>query len=208
MVRVRVVARSSGQPCCGTTVRLIVAARAARVQERETDDRGTVRFDPGATHGAVWVAGAVRYLGPLRGEIEVRLSIREDGFRLRNVVAAHGSRWLTRRPTRGVGRTGRAQAVAVSERRLSHHPAWSEDALRAEAEREGLQLDDAHWQVLRFLRGHYRRFRLQVDPRETLCHLRQIWGSDLVATRPVPVAPSPITRPSSSSGSAGRRQLH
>jgi hypothetical protein len=206
VVRIRVVCWSS-KPCRRTTVRLIVGAHTATVQERETDDRGTVRFDPSPTHGAVWVAGAVRYLGRLTGDIEVRLGTREARPRARNPVAADSSCWLGRRPMRGVGRTGTAPSAVAPGRALAH-PAWSEEALRAEAEREGLKLEDAHWQVLRFLRGHYRRFRLQVDPRETLCHLRQIWGSDLAARRPVSVAPSPITALCSCSGRAGRRQLH
>lgn len=53
---------------------------------------------------------------------------------------------------------------------------WSEAFAWALAEREGLVLTDAHWELIRFLRIHFEERRVQAQVRVMLKHFREAWG--------------------------------
>ena len=56
---------------------------------------------------------------------------------------------------------------------------WSEDFARAEAEAEGLELTEAHWQIIQFLRAYYEEHRVQAQVRAMIQHFSKIWGPEL-----------------------------
>lgn len=54
---------------------------------------------------------------------------------------------------------------------------WSEDFARALAEREGLQLTDAHWELIHFLRAHWAAHGVQPQVRVMIRHFTERWGA-------------------------------
>jgi len=72
---------------------------------------------------------------------------------------------------------GRPIAVD-SEGYLRNLGDWSEDFARALAEREGLQLTPAHWEVIHFLRAWWAEHRVQPQVRVMIKHFTQVWGAE------------------------------
>lgn len=56
---------------------------------------------------------------------------------------------------------------------------WSEDFARAQAAAEGLELTEAHWQIIQFLRAYYEEHRVQAQVRAMIQHFTQLWGPEL-----------------------------
>jgi len=56
--------------------------------------------------------------------------------------------------------------------------AWSENYVRASAEREALELNDEHWQVIRFIRGFQEKHGVQAPVRDMVKHFRQVWRKE------------------------------
>jgi tRNA 2-thiouridine synthesizing protein E len=77
--------------------------------------------------------------------------------------------------TRSLPVAGR-QVQTDSEGYLLDLDDWSEDFARAEAQREGLVLTDAHWQVIHFLRNYFHEHRVQAQVRTMIRHFTQAWG--------------------------------
>lgn len=55
---------------------------------------------------------------------------------------------------------------------------WSEDFVRAQAEREGLVLTDEHWEVVMFLRDYYEQHGVQCEVRKMVKHFKVAWDSE------------------------------
>jgi tRNA 2-thiouridine synthesizing protein E len=72
---------------------------------------------------------------------------------------------------------GRPVAVD-SEGYLKRLDDWSEDFARALAEREGLQLSPAHWELIRFLRAYYAEHGVQAQVRVMIRHFSAAWGPE------------------------------
>lgn len=56
---------------------------------------------------------------------------------------------------------------------------WSEDFALARAKAEHLDLTEAHWQVIAFLRGYYEEHRVQAQVRAMIWHFSKVWGPEL-----------------------------
>jgi tRNA 2-thiouridine synthesizing protein E len=56
--------------------------------------------------------------------------------------------------------------------------AWNENIGRALAAREGIELTEAHWEVLRFMRSFYEERRIAPDARYVLKFLAESRGAD------------------------------
>jgi tRNA 2-thiouridine synthesizing protein E len=77
-----------------------------------------------------------------------------------------------------------SQSVAVDqEGYLIHRDDWSEDFARALAREEGLALNDAHWQVIRFLREYFESHGVQAAVHIMIKHFRVLWGPSLGGNR-------------------------
>ena len=55
---------------------------------------------------------------------------------------------------------------------------WSEDFARAQARAEVLELTDAHWQVVRFLRAYFHEHGVQAQVRVMIRHFSEVWGPE------------------------------
>jgi tRNA 2-thiouridine synthesizing protein E len=53
---------------------------------------------------------------------------------------------------------------------------WSEDFVRAQAQAEDLELTEAHWQVIAFLRAYFEEHRVQAQVRAMIWHFTKAWG--------------------------------
>jgi len=56
--------------------------------------------------------------------------------------------------------------------------AWSEDYVRALAEREGLELTDEHWQVIHFIREFHDKHGVQAPVRDMVKYFKKAWGKE------------------------------
>jgi cobyrinic acid a,c-diamide synthase len=56
---------------------------------------------------------------------------------------------------------------------------WSEDFALARAKAEQLELTEAHWQVIAFLRAYYEEHRVQAQVRAMIWHFTKVWGPEL-----------------------------
>jgi cobyrinic acid a,c-diamide synthase len=55
---------------------------------------------------------------------------------------------------------------------------WTEDFARAQAEAENLELTEAHWQVIAFLRTYFEEHRVQAQVRAMIWHFAKAWGPE------------------------------
>jgi len=55
---------------------------------------------------------------------------------------------------------------------------WSEEFVRVRAKEEGLELNDEHWEVIRFIRSFHDRHGVQAPVRDMIKHFRKVWGKD------------------------------
>lgn len=71
------------------------------------------------------------------------------------------------------------QVVEVdAEGYLLHLDDWSEDFARALAAREGLELTEAHWELIRFLRAWWAAHGVQPQVRVMIRHFTERWGPE------------------------------
>ena len=61
--------------------------------------------------------------------------------------------------------------------------AWSEDYVFASAEREGLALNDEHWQVIYFIRDFQDKHGVQAPVRDMIKHFKKAWGKEKGSSR-------------------------
>lgn len=55
---------------------------------------------------------------------------------------------------------------------------WNEDIARELARQENIELTDAHWDALRFMREYYAEHQIAVDVRHVIKHLGSKYGPD------------------------------
>jgi len=55
---------------------------------------------------------------------------------------------------------------------------WSEEFVRAQARREGLELTEEHWELIRFLRKHFQERGVQPQVRAMIKHFAEAWGPE------------------------------
>ena len=73
-------------------------------------------------------------------------------------------------------RVGARDIETDSEGYLRNLDDWSEDFVRAQAQVEGLELSDEHWQLIRFLREYYAVHGVQAQVLAMIRHFSQAWG--------------------------------
>ena len=55
---------------------------------------------------------------------------------------------------------------------------WNEGVAEALARKEGIALTEAHWTVLRFMRGYYEEHHIAPDARHLIKHLAEYRGAE------------------------------
>jgi TusE/DsrC/DsvC family sulfur relay protein len=75
-------------------------------------------------------------------------------------------------------KVGSREIETDSEGYLRNLDDWSEDFVRAQAQAEGLELTDEHWQLIRFLREYYAEHGVQAQVRAMIRHFSKTWGPE------------------------------
>ena len=125
-----------------------------------------------------------------------------DGIVYRNVLASYahlrngaGSNWaesfagfvrarkVAREPSapeapHSLRVNGCAVATDV-EGYLKNIDEWTEDFARERAKIENLELTEAHWQVIAYLRAYFEEHRVQAQVRAMIWHFAKVWGPEL-----------------------------
>lgn len=70
------------------------------------------------------------------------------------------------------------QILCDGEGYLLDLDAWSRDYVLASAKREGLELNDEHWQVINFIRAFHEKHGVQAPVRDMIKHFRKAWGKE------------------------------
>lgn len=70
------------------------------------------------------------------------------------------------------------EVLTDSEGYIVNQDEWSEGFVRAQAVTEGLDLNDEHWEVVRFLRIYFQEHGVQCEVRKMVKHFKQVWGPD------------------------------
>ena len=55
---------------------------------------------------------------------------------------------------------------------------WSEDFVRAMAEKEELELTDEHWEIIRYLREYHDEHQVQCPVRDMIKHFTVVWDEE------------------------------
>ncbi len=180
MIRVRVTMRGRNEPLKRVPVALLFDATGESV-EAHTDRSGVASFDLHPASGKVLVAGQARYHGHIDGDIDIGLwSLTESESVNDSGAPAGGIRGSTAYPnmqTRSVDVNGR-EVLTDSEGYLVDLDDWSEDFVRALAEKEGLALTSEHWEVIRYLRDYYADHHHQAPVRDMIKYFRKLWGAE------------------------------
>ena len=85
---------------------------------------------------------------------------------------------MTIQPTRRILQVAGRDIETDSEGYLLNLSDWSEDFARARAKEEGLELTDAHWQIIRYLRDYYQEHGVQAQVRVMIPHFTALWGAE------------------------------
>jgi cobyrinic acid a,c-diamide synthase len=125
-----------------------------------------------------------------------------DGIVYRNVLASYahlrngaGSGWadafaafirarkaVQKQLSNEPARTAHANVFPMAtdvEGYLKNVDEWTEDFARARAKIENLELTEAHWQVITFLRDYFEEHRVQAQVRAMIWHFAKVWGPEL-----------------------------
>ncbi|MDT8282032.1 MAG: TusE/DsrC/DsvC family sulfur relay protein [Gammaproteobacteria bacterium] len=70
------------------------------------------------------------------------------------------------------------EVLTDSEGYLVNPGDWTECFAQQQAEQKNLQLNQEHWQVIRFQRDWYAEHRQQASVRNMIKHFRKLWGCD------------------------------
>jgi len=74
--------------------------------------------------------------------------------------------------------------VKTTERGFLLHPEqWSEEVAQILAEREGIELTPAHWEIIHFIRHFYQRYNLLPNARIFSQAIRKTLGAEKAASR-------------------------
>lgn len=55
---------------------------------------------------------------------------------------------------------------------------WSESFAVAQAAKEGLELTDEHWDVIRYIRDYYEEHCVQAEVRKMIKYFAKLWGPE------------------------------
>ena len=73
---------------------------------------------------------------------------------------------------------GEKEVRTCSEGYIVNQDDWSEGFVTAQADVEGIELTDEHWQVIHFLRDYYQEHGVQCEVRKMVKHFKLVWGSE------------------------------
>lgn len=185
MITIKVNMRITKEPVKRAPVVLELDASGEQTGPVATDRTGRARFDLPPVSAKVLVSGIERFHGFLEGETTIELSsITEAAHASQGAPGGSkgGSTLYPGMQTRAV-QVGDRAVITDSEGYLVSPEDWSEAFARAQAAAEGLELTDAHWQVIWYLRSYYGEHGAQASVRDMVKHFRPRWGREKATSR-------------------------
>ncbi len=186
MLNIHVSMKFTGQPIKRTPVLLYLDTDPEHPIEGSTDRSGVAVFDIPPASGKIVVNGGTRYHGRLEGDVDIELWSPTDADAVAEFGSPGGSGGgsiaYPGMQTRSLRINGR-EVETDSEGYLVDLGDWSEGFVRAQAEREDLELSDENWEVIRFLRDFYEKHQVQANVREIIKHFRKVWGPERGSNR-------------------------
>lgn len=180
MVCINVRMKFSNLPLKRTPVELILDEDSRHIGPTATDRSGRACFEMPICSGKVLVNGIERYQGRLNDELLIELwSLVDTGLDSKGAASeiTSGDTAYPNMITRKVMVNGH-EVSTDSEGYLVNPADWSEDFARELAVLEGLQLNQEHWEVVRFLRDWYAKHGQQASVRDMIKYFRGLWGCD------------------------------
>jgi tRNA 2-thiouridine synthesizing protein E len=180
MITVSLTMKLDRSPLKRIPVALCLDASGQCTEPVLTDREGRARFELPAASGKVLVDGVERYHGRLGEDVRVELwSITQAADDSEGAAGDHrtASAVYPGMETR-VLEVGDRQVLTDAEGYLVDPGNWSEGFARTQAAAEGLQLTDAHWELIRHLREHFARTGTQASVRDMVRHFSRIWDAD------------------------------
>ena len=178
MICIHVLMRHTGEPFKRTP--LTLEFDTGERLELVTDRVGQACLEHVSGSGKVLVDGRERFRGRLDGDIRIELwSLVEAEDHSDGAPGGllGGSIAYPNMQTRELDVEGRI-VLTDSEGYMVDPGLWSEAFARAQAAREDLQLEDEHWEVIRYLREFFERHARQAAVRDMVKHFRGIWGRE------------------------------
>ncbi|MCP5142464.1 MAG: TusE/DsrC/DsvC family sulfur relay protein [Chromatiales bacterium] len=179
MICIEVRMRHTGEPFKRTPVTL--QFDTGESLELHTDRDGRACTDHNAASGKVLIDGRERHHGLLDGDIRVEiwsLVQAENHSSGAPSGLSGGSIAYPNMQTRDLLVEGRV-IQTDSEGYIVNPGEWSEAFARAQADAEELTLDEAHWEVIRYLREFFEEHNRQAAVRDMVKHFRERWGREL-----------------------------
>ena len=179
MVCVNVKMKYSGMPLKRTPVELLLDESGQRIGPLATDRSGSVCFEMLTGSGKVFVAGVERYQGHLDGLIDIELrNLTEIGNSSEGAASdqVSGNTSYPNMTTRTII-VDNHEVLTDSEGYLVNPGEWSEEFVRQQADNEGLELNQEHWDVIRFQRNWFATHGRQASVRDMIKHFRKQWDS-------------------------------
>ncbi len=66
---------------------------------------------------------------------------------------------------------------------MTHREDWTDEVAEALAEKEGIKLSDDHWEVIFYLRKHYKDFLISPNVKILVKHLQEEHGEEKMNTK-------------------------
>jgi tRNA 2-thiouridine synthesizing protein E len=180
MICINVSMKFKNTPLKRTPVELMLDGADERIGPTPTDRSGKVCFDIPASSGKIFVAGVERFQGRLDGEIDIELwNLTETGSNSEGAALDRttGSTAYPSMTTRKMIVNGN-EILTDSEGYLVDPGDWSDAFARQLAKYEGLELNQEHWEVIRYQREWYAEHGTQASVRDIVKHFRPLWGCE------------------------------
>lgn len=182
MIRIYLSMKFTQEPLKRMDVAIVPDADPEHPVHMATNRSGIAEFpDLYPLSGNILVEGALRHQGYIAEDMHIELwslvstsSVIEEGA---PDGGAGGSTAYSNMQTRSLNVNGR-EVLTDSEGYLVNLGDWSEDFVRAQAQAEGLELTNEHWEIIRYQRSFYENHNRQASVRDIIKHFRPIWDCE------------------------------
>lgn len=184
MVNISVAMKFSRQPLKRTPVEIVLDEDGRHLGPVPTDRAGIAYFDIASSSGKVLIDGVERYQGRLDGMINIELwSLTETGYESDGASNDECGENIYPGMTTRTLNIGNYMVTTDSEGYLVNPCDWSEAFAREQAKLEGLELNQEHWEIIRFQRDWYAHHNRQASVRDMIKHFRLLWGKEKGSNR-------------------------
>lgn len=181
MALIKVTMKTSGEPVKRMPLTIQFDDSDKADVETATDRTGSVVIEEQLGSGRVMVNGSSHYQGSLDKEIQIELWSLTGGSNGVGTGAPPGiGGGSIAYPSMQIDHVmvNGQKVETCSEGYIVNPEQWSEAFTEALAEKEGLELTDEIWEVLRYLRDFYSLKHVQCTVRDVIKYFHKTWGKE------------------------------